>query len=87
MNADRSYSLFAGSLDLAAGLIVGVTAITAGYAIGVLGDAGVRAIPKQPRLFVGLAIILVFAEMLGLFGLLVGIITHTKASQFSSCTQ
>lgn len=86
MKAEQPHTLFGATFDLAAGLIVGLTSMSSGYAIGVLGDSGVRAMPKQPRLFVGLALILVFAEMLGLFGLLLGILTHAKASQYAYCT-
>lgn len=86
MDAKKPYTLFAGSLDMAAGLIVGLTSAASGYAIGVLGDAGVRAIPKQPRLFVGLTLVLVFAEIVGLFGLVVGVIVHAKAGEYSTCS-
>ncbi|PJF19806.1 hypothetical protein PSACC_00411 [Paramicrosporidium saccamoebae] len=85
LDSNRSYTLFAGSLDLAAGLMVGSASLCSAWAIGVLGDAGVRAIPKQPRLFVGMALILVFAEMLGLFGLLLAIVAHSKAAEFGTC--
>ena len=34
----------------------------AGLAIGIVGDAGVRANAQQPRLFVGMILILIFAE-------------------------
>ena len=33
-----------------------------GLAIGIVGDAGVRANAQQPRLFVGMILILIFAE-------------------------
>ena len=32
-------------------------------AIGVVGDAGVRANAQQPKLFVGMILILIFAEV------------------------
>ena len=35
------------------------------FAIGIVGDAGVRGIAQQPRLFVGMILILIFAEVLG----------------------
>ena len=43
-------------------------------AIGIVGDAGVRANGQQPKLFVGMVLILIFAEALGLYGLIVAII-------------
>lgn len=37
------------------------------FAIGIVGDAGVRGTAQQPRLFVGMILILIFAEVLGKF--------------------
>lgn len=48
--------------------------LAAGMAIGVVGDAGVRAIGQQEKLFVGMILILIFAEALGLYGLIVALI-------------
>lgn len=63
---------------LGAGLSVGLSGCGAGYAIGVVGDAGVRGTAQQPRLFVGMILILIFAEVLGLYGLIVALILSTK---------
>lgn len=49
-------------------------------AIGIVGDAGVRATAQQPKLFVGMILILIFAEALALYGLIVGIILSQKHS-------
>merc|ERR1712072_1527587 len=38
----------------------GFSALSAGLAIGVVGDAGVRANARQPKLFVGIILILIF---------------------------
>jgi V-type H+-transporting ATPase proteolipid subunit len=43
-------------------------------AIGIVGDAGVRANAQQPKLFVGVILILIFAEALGLYGLIIALI-------------
>jgi V-type H+-transporting ATPase proteolipid subunit len=43
-------------------------------AIGVVGDVGVRMNAIQPKLFVGMILILIVAEAIGLFGLIVAII-------------
>jgi len=53
---------------------VGLSGLSAGMAIGIVGDAGVRATAQQPKLFVGMILILIFAEALGLYGLIVGLI-------------
>jgi len=74
----KDYSPYKGFLHLGAGLAVGLSGLAAGYAIGVVGDAGVRGTAQQPRLFVGMILILIFAEVLGLYGLIVALILSTK---------
>lgn len=59
------YALFTGFIQLGAGLAVGLAGMAAGFAIGIVGDAGVRGTAQQPRLFVGMILILIFAEVLG----------------------
>lgn len=71
--------LFTGFIQLGAGLSVGLAGLAAGFAIGVVGDAGVRGFAQQPRLFVGMVLILIFAEVLGLYGLIVALILNTGA--------
>jgi len=74
------YKLMASFLHLGAGLSVGLSGLAAGFAIGIVGDAGVRGTAQQPRLFVGMILILIFAEVLGLYGLIVALILYSKAS-------
>ena len=64
-NLQQEISLFAGFIQLGAGLSVGLAGLAAGFAIGIVGDAGVRGTAQQPRLFVGMILILIFAEVLG----------------------
>lgn len=45
-----------------------MTGLAAGYCIGVVGDKGVRAYMEQSRVFVGMVLILIFGEVLGLYG-------------------
>jgi V-type H+-transporting ATPase proteolipid subunit len=45
----ETYSLFKGFIDLGAGLSVGISGLAAGYAIGVVGDAGVRGTGQQEK--------------------------------------
>uniref|UniRef100_A0A8B9VLW5 V-type proton ATPase proteolipid subunit n=1 Tax=Anas zonorhyncha TaxID=75864 RepID=A0A8B9VLW5_9AVES len=47
-----SITLFKSFLQLGAGLSVGLSGLAAGFAIGIVGDAGVRGTAQQPRLFV-----------------------------------
>ncbi|KAI9795211.1 MAG: v-type proton ATPase 16 kDa proteolipid subunit 2 [Piccolia ochrophora] len=76
----QKYSLFAGFMHLACGLSVGLSGTAAGYAIGIVGDMGVRSYMQQSRIFVGMVLILIFAEVLGLYGLIVALILNTKSS-------
>jgi len=76
--AGEKYTLYKGFVHLGAGLSVGLSGLAAGYAIGVVGDAGVRGTAQQPRLFVGMILILIFAEVLGLYGLIVAIYLYAK---------
>mmetsp|Transcript_23265 Transcript_23265/g.30378 ORF Transcript_23265/g.30378 Transcript_23265/m.30378 type:complete len:165 (-) Transcript_23265:247-741(-) len=68
------YSSYTGFAHMAAGLCCGLSGLAAGMAIGIVGDAGVRAIGQQEKLFVGMILILIFAEALGLYGLIVALI-------------
>jgi len=77
----KAYYLYDGYAHLGAGLACGFACLAAGIAIGVVGDAGVRANAQQPKLFVGMILILIFAEALALYGLIVGIILSSKAGQ------
>merc|ERR1711918_261273 len=72
------YSSFAGFAHLAAGLCCGLSGLAAGMAIGIVGDAGVRAVGRQEKLFVIMILILIFAEALGLYGLIVALIMSQK---------
>lgn len=61
---DQGFSMLAG------GLVCGLCGWGAGYAIGIIGDASVRAFSQQPRFFVGMILILIFAEVLALYGII-----------------
>merc|ERR1719313_3331623 len=68
------YSSYSGYAALATGLCCGMAGLSAGIAIGIVGDAGVRANARQEKLFIGVILILIFAEALGLYGLIVALI-------------
>ena len=70
----EGYSKRQGYSHLAAGLCCGLSSLGAGLAIGIGGDAGVRAMGQQERIFVGMMLILIFSEALGLYGLIVSLI-------------
>lgn len=68
------YTYFDGYKHLASGVCCGLSSLAAGIAIGKCGDAGARALGQQDRIFVGMMLILIFAEALGLYGMIVSLI-------------
>merc|ERR1711978_551407 len=80
IGSGQGYDYFKGYAHLASGLACGLSSLGAGMAIGIVGDAGVRANGQQPKLFVGMVLILIFAEALGLCGLIVAIILSQQGS-------
>lgn len=81
----KDYSLYAGFIHLAAGLACGLTGLAAGYAIGIVGDSCVRAYVHESRVFVAMVLILIFAEVLGLYGLIVALILNTSTNDVVPC--
>ena len=71
---NTTYTYYLGYKHLASGLCCGLSSLAAGLAIGIVGDAGVRANAQQEAIFVGMILILIFAEALGLYGLIIAII-------------
>merc|ERR1711939_974792 len=65
-------------MQLSAGLSVGLCCLSAGFCIGIVGDAGVRATGQQPRMFVGM-MMMIFAEVLAIYGLIVGLLLLTSS--------
>lgn len=49
-NLTQQLPLFTSFIQLGAGLSVGLAGLAAGFAIGIVGDAGVRGTAQQPRL-------------------------------------
>ena len=69
-----TYSFYEGWRHLSAGFCCGISSLGAGIAIGIAGDAGVRALGKQERIFVGMMLILIFGVAIGLYGLIISLI-------------
>ena len=74
VNDHKSYSYMKGFSHLASGLCCGISSWAAGIAIGSAGDVGARSLGQQDKVFVGMILILIFAEALGLYGLIVALI-------------
>ncbi|KAF4637168.1 hypothetical protein G7Y89_g920 [Cudoniella acicularis] len=64
-NLHERSALHTNFMQLAAGLSCGLCCLSAGFCIGIVGDAGVRGNAQQPRLYVGMMLMLIFAEVLG----------------------
>mmetsp|Transcript_114148 Transcript_114148/g.213813 ORF Transcript_114148/g.213813 Transcript_114148/m.213813 type:complete len:176 (+) Transcript_114148:79-606(+) len=75
------YPAYLGFAHMAAGLTVGLSSLAAGLCIGIVGDAGVRANAVNGKIFVGMILILIFGEALGLYGLIIGLIVAQKTGK------
>ena len=69
--SQTAYSAF---MQLSAGILSGFSNVAAGYAIGLVGERGVKYYAINVNIFVALILILIFAEVLGLFGMITSII-------------
>ncbi|KAI0476758.1 V-type ATPase [Xylaria cf. heliscus] len=78
---EEKMPLYQGFMQFGAGVSVGLCGLAAGFAIGIVGDAGVRASTQQPRLYIGMVLILIFAEVLGLYGVVVCVLMLTRSKQ------
>ena len=74
VNDHEKYDYNSGFSHLASGLCCGISSWAAGIAIGIAGDAGARALGQQDKVFVGMMLILIFSEALGLYGLIVSLV-------------
>lgn len=79
-----SYSSFQGYMHLGAGLAAGMASLSAGLTIGIVGDTSVRAYARQEKIFVAMILMLIFAEALGLYGLIIALIMQQQAGTFTN---
>ena len=59
---------------LGSGLCCGLTSLGAGIAIGIGGEAGVRALGQQDKVFVGMMLLLIFSESVCIYRLIFSLI-------------
>ena len=71
--AEWPYNYALGYKQLASGLCCGLSSLAAGLAIGVVGDAGVRA-NGQKNILIALILMMIFAEALALYGFIIAIV-------------
>lgn len=70
----KDISFFNSYQILGAGLICGFSCLASGLAIGISGDAGVRAYAQQEKIFSGLLMIMIFAEVIGIYGFIIALV-------------
>ena len=78
MRIDNTLTFALGYRFLGAGLCCGLSSLAAGLAIGIVGDAGVRANAQQEKIFIGMILILIFAEAVALYGFIVSLMVAMK---------
>merc|ERR1719473_826781 len=85
---DGKYPIQHGYIDLAAGLCCGWSGVASGWSTAITGELGIRAVCRQPRYFVGMILTLIFAGVMGLYGLIVALTLKTSAGTidcFAEC--
>ncbi|KAH0788244.1 V-type proton ATPase 16 kDa proteolipid subunit 2 [Histomonas meleagridis] len=60
------------------GICVGFTGLAAGLTIGISGQIGIISFAKQPGLFVGMTLVLIFGEVLGIYGMVISLVLNSK---------
>ena len=71
---NKNYYFNQGFAQFSAGCCCGFSSMVAGFCIGEVGDAGVKATVKKAEVFVGMILILIFAEAIALYGMILAII-------------
>lgn len=74
------YMPFSGFMHFGAGVSAGMASMAAGYAIGIIGDCCCFAYIKTEKIFVPMILMLIFAEALGLFGLIIALLMNNRAN-------
>merc|ERR1712137_18739 len=77
---DEGYTMDQGYAAFAGGLGVGLSCLVAGIAVGVIAESGIPSAMESTRNFIGLCLLLIYAEAIGLYGLIFSLITSSSFS-------
>uniref|UniRef100_A0A915KPL2 V-type proton ATPase proteolipid subunit n=1 Tax=Romanomermis culicivorax TaxID=13658 RepID=A0A915KPL2_ROMCU len=72
------YNMYSGFLGFGSGLAVGVCSLAAGFAIGNVGEAGIRSAAMRPQMYATIVLITGFAMVAGMYGMVISLIQSAK---------
>jgi len=75
INAKRNPSYETGYSCFGAGLSMGLCGLASGIALGTFGERAVRRASRDPSFYVPMVLVLIFIEAIGLYGLIVALLS------------
>ena len=59
---------------LGAGIVCGFSSLASGFAIGIAGEKLLQSYAQTDKMFIGMILVMIFAEAIGLYGLIIAIV-------------